>query len=111
MARSKEKKSRGSKKRKSRHPERRKSRLRPTKTVGIVDTIRYTMVGRQKIIGNQEEIRFKVSMELCKHYNTRKGKLGGTSYQKIAQDLITLGVSPRYVGDLWRKHKEKSSTR
>ena len=107
MARSKEKKSRGSKKRKSRHPERRKSRLRPTKTVGIVDTIRYTMVGRQKIIGNQEEIRFKVSMELCKHYNTRKGKLGCKSYQKIAHDLITLGVSPRYVGDLWRKHKEK----
>ena len=46
-------------------------------------------------------------MELCKHYNTRKGKLGCKSYQKIAHDLITLGVSPRYVGDLWRKHKEK----
>jgi hypothetical protein len=65
------------------------------------------MVGRQKIIGNQEEIRLKVSMELCKHCNMRKGKFSRALYQKIVQDLITLGVSPRYVGDLWRKHEEK----
>ena len=64
-----------------------------------------TMVGRQRISGNQEEIRFKTSLQLCKYYNPVTGRLTAT-YQKIAEELIPLGVSWRYVADIWRKHKE-----
>jgi hypothetical protein len=64
------------------------------------------MVGRQKIIGNQEEIRFRTLMQLCKYYDPRRGRLIAT-YQTIAAELISLGVSWRYVADIWRNYKEK----
>ena len=64
-----------------------------------------TMVGQQRISGNQEEIRFKTSLQLCKYYNPVTGRLTAT-YQKIAEELIPLGVSWRYVADIWRKHNE-----
>ena len=64
------------------------------------------MVGRKKLIGNQEEIRFKVSVELCKHYNPERSRLVPKAREKIALLLSPLGVSPKYVGDLWLKYKQ-----
>ncbi len=64
-----------------------------------------TMLGWQSISGNQEEIRFKTSLQLCKYYNPVTRRLT-TTYQKIAEELIPLGVSWRYVADIWKKHKE-----
>jgi hypothetical protein len=63
------------------------------------------MLGRQRISGNQEEIRFKTSLQLFKYYNPVTRRLTAT-YKKIAEELIPLGVSWRYVADIWRKHKE-----
>ena len=72
---------------------------------GNIGTQNRTVVGRQRISGNQEEIRFKTSLQLCKCYNPITRRLT-TTYQKNAEELIPLGVSWRYVADIWRKHKE-----
>ena len=64
------------------------------------------MGGRKKLAGNQEEIHFKVSLELCKHYDPARGQLVPQARKKIALVLAPLGVSPRYVGDVWYKYKE-----
>jgi hypothetical protein len=50
------------------------------------------MVSQQMISGNQEEMRFKASLELRKYYNPSTGKLSATD-QKIVEELIPLGVS------------------
>jgi hypothetical protein len=66
------------------------------------------MVGQKKLLGNQEEIRFRVSLSLCKHVNPETGSIRNRlkAYAQVAQELGGLGVSPRYVGDIWRHHKD-----
>ncbi len=66
------------------------------------------MVGRQKLSGKQEDIRFKVPLPLCKHVDPATGSIRNKLkvYAEIAQELGQLGVSPRYVGDIWRHHKD-----
>ncbi len=57
------------------------------------------MVGRQKLSGKQEEIRFKVSLSLCKHVDPAAGSIRNRlkAYAEIVQELAQLGVSPRYM--------------
>ncbi len=64
------------------------------------------MVGRQKISGKQEKIRFKVCISLCKNIMPETDHLKWGAYFRVSQELSDLGVSPRYVGDVWKKHKE-----
>jgi hypothetical protein len=45
------------------------------------------MVGRQRDSGNQEEIQFKTSLQLCKYYNPITRRLI-VLYKKIAEELI-----------------------
>ena len=70
--------------------------------------MRITIVGQQKLSGKQEEIRFKISLSLCKHVDPATGSIRNRlkAYVEIAQELVELGVSPRYVGDIWRRHKD-----
>jgi hypothetical protein len=66
------------------------------------------MAGHKKLSGKQEEIRFKVSLCLCKYVSPETGSLKNRlkAYWHVAQELGDLGVSPRYVGDIWRCHKD-----
>ena len=56
--------------------------------------------------GNQHVIRMKVALSLAKHVNWRTKKLERKAYVRIAEELNTFGVSPYYVGYLWRKHNQ-----
>jgi hypothetical protein len=56
--------------------------------------------------GRQEDIRMKGALSLAKHINWRTKKLEHKPYVRIAEDLNTFGVSPYYVGTIWRKHKQ-----
>ena len=62
------------------------------------------MVGHKKLSGKQEEIRFQVSLALCLHVSPKTGSLKNRlqAYAQVARELAPLGVSPRYVGDIWR---------
>jgi hypothetical protein len=64
------------------------------------------MVGRQKLSGKQEKIQFKVCISLCKNIMPNTDHLKRGAYFSLSQELSDLGVSPRYVGDVWKKHKE-----
>ena len=64
------------------------------------------MVGRQTISGKQEKIRFKVCISLCKNIMPETDHLKWGAYFRVLQEFSHLGVSPRYVGDAWKKHKE-----
>ena len=48
----------------------------------------------------------KVALSLAKHVNWRTKKLELNTYARIAEELNTFGVSPYYVGTIWRKHKQ-----
>ena len=48
----------------------------------------------------------KVALSLTKHINWRTKKLKHKAYVRIAEELNTFGVSPYYVGTIWRKHKQ-----
>jgi hypothetical protein len=63
--------------------------------------------GRKKLSGRQEDICFLVTLSLCKNLVPETDCLKAGAFIRIANDLITLGVSPRYVGDIWRKHKNE----
>jgi hypothetical protein len=67
-----------------------------------------TMVGQKKLSGNQEEVRIKVSLCLCKYVSPKTGSITNRlkAYAQVPQELGQLGVSPRYVGDIWRRHKD-----
>jgi len=65
------------------------------------------MVGRQKLSGKQEEIQFKVCIFLCKNIVPSTDRLKRRAYIIVSQELSGLGVSPRYVSDVWRKHKKE----
>ena len=54
--------------------------------------------------GRQEDIRMKVALSLAKHINWRTKKLELNTYARIAEELNTFGVSPWYVGYIWKKH-------
>jgi hypothetical protein len=54
----------------------------------------------------QEDIRMKVALSLTKHVNWRTKKLERKAYVRIAEELNTFGVSPWYVGHIWRKHNQ-----
>ena len=57
--------------------------------------------------GRQEDIPMKVALSLAKHINWRTKKLKHKAYVMIAEELNTFfGVSPYYVGTIWRKHKQ-----
>ena len=62
--------------------------------------------GRKKISGRQEEICTKVSLSLCKNLVPETDRLRAGAYARISNELSSLGVSPRYVGDVWRMHKK-----
>ena len=64
------------------------------------------MVGQQKLSGKQEEIQFKVCISLCKNIMPETDHLKRGAYFRVSQELSDLGVSPRYVGDVSKKHKE-----
>ena len=66
------------------------------------------MAGHKKLSGKQEEIRFRVSLALCRHVSPETGSLKNRlqAYAQVACELGQLGVSPRYVGDIWRRHKD-----
>ena len=65
------------------------------------------MAGHKKLSGKQEEIRFRVSLALCRHVSPETGSLKNRlqAYAQVACELGQLGVLPRYVGDIWRHHK------
>ncbi len=48
----------------------------------------------------------KVALSLVKHINWRTKKLERKAYVRIAEELNTFGVSPYYVGTIWREHKQ-----
>ena len=66
------------------------------------------MVGRQQLSGKHEEIQFKVCISLCKNILPETDHLKRGAYFRVSQELSDLRVSPRYVGDVWKKHKEDS---
>ena len=53
----------------------------------------------------QEDIRTKIAFSLAKHINWRTKKLKHKAYARIAEELVTFGVLPYYMGSIWRKHK------
>jgi hypothetical protein len=55
--------------------------------------------------GKEHEIRFKVCIALCKNIVPKTEKLKRSAYFRVLQELSSLGVSPRYVADVWQKHK------
>ncbi len=65
------------------------------------------MAGHKKLSGKQEEICFRVSLALCRHVSPETGSLKNRlqAYAQVACELGQLGVLPRYVGDIWRRHK------
>jgi hypothetical protein len=48
----------------------------------------------------------KVVFSLAKHVNWTTKKLERKAYGRIAEELSTFGVSPFYVGTIWRKHNQ-----
>jgi hypothetical protein len=66
------------------------------------------MAGQKKLSGKQEEIRFRVSLSLCKYVSPKTGSIRNRlkAYAQVAQELGQSGVLPRYVGDIWRRHKD-----
>jgi hypothetical protein len=66
------------------------------------------MAGQKKLSGKQEEIRFRVSLSLCKYVSPETGSIRNRlkAYAQVAQELGQLDVLPRYVGDIWRRHKD-----
>ena len=48
----------------------------------------------------------KVALSLAKHVNWRTKKLERKAYGRIAEELRAFGVSPKYVGKIWRKHNQ-----
>ena len=63
------------------------------------------MVGRRLLSGKEHKIRFKVCIALCKNIVPETEKLKRRAYFRVSQELFSLGVSPRFVADVWRKHK------
>ena len=55
---------------------------------------------RKKLPGRQEDIRLQVTLSLCKNIVPETYCLNAWAYLSIASNLSTLGVSPRYVGDI-----------
>ena len=64
------------------------------------------MVGQQQLFGKQEEIWFKVCISLCKNIVSKTDHLKRGVYFRVSQELSDLGVSQRYVSDVWKTHKE-----
>jgi len=62
------------------------------------------MVGRRLLSGKEHEIRFKVCISFCKTIVPETDKLKRRAYFLVSQELSSLGVSPRFVADVWRKH-------
>ncbi len=56
--------------------------------------------------GKWDDIRVKVAIYLAKHVNWRTKKLERKAYGRIAEELSAFGVSPFYVGTIWRKHNQ-----
>ncbi len=63
------------------------------------------MVGRRLLSCKEHEIRFKVCISLCKNIVPETDKLKRRAYFRVLQELSSLGVSPRFVADVWQKHK------
>ena len=72
-----------------------------TKSENLANTPQNCLASRK-----QEDIRMKVALSLAKHVNWRTKKLELNTYARIAEELNTFGVSPWYVGYIWRKHKQ-----
>ena len=49
----------------------------------------------------------QVTLSLCKYIIPETDRLNAGAYSRIAADLIMLGGSPRYVGDIWRQRKKE----
>ncbi len=56
--------------------------------------------------GRQVDICMKVALSLAKHINWQTKTPERKAYVRIADELDTFGVSPYYVGTIWRKHKQ-----
>ena len=63
--------------------------------------------GRKKLSGRQKDIRTRVTLSICKNIVPETDRLKAGAYVRISNELSSLGVSPRYVGDVWRKYKEQ----
>jgi len=63
------------------------------------------MVGWRLLSGKEHEIRFKVCIVLCKNIVPETEKLKRRAYFRVSQEVFSLGVSPRFVADVWQKHK------
>jgi hypothetical protein len=57
------------------------------------------------LIGKQDEIRVKVALCLGKYINPETKKIHWKAYPMIAEELAQFGVSAKYVGTVWRKHR------
>jgi hypothetical protein len=64
------------------------------------------MVGQKHISGTQTDICLKVSIALCKNIIPEPDQLKSKAYKRVSAELHTLGVSPLYVGQIWRKYKK-----
>jgi hypothetical protein len=63
------------------------------------------MVGRRLLSGKEHEIRFKECISFCKNIVPETDKPKRRAYFLVSQELSSLGVSPRFVADVWQKHK------
>jgi hypothetical protein len=63
--------------------------------------------GRKKLSGRQEDVCTKVTLSICKNIVPETDRLKAKAYERIANELSSLGVSPRYVADVWRKYKKQ----
>ncbi len=57
------------------------------------------------LFGKQDDIRIKVALCLGKYFNPETKKRHRKAYPMIAEELVQFGVSPYYVGTVWRKHR------
>ena len=57
------------------------------------------------LIGKQDEICVKVALCLGKYINPVTKKIHWKAYPMIAEELAQFGVSAKYVGTVWRKHR------
>jgi hypothetical protein len=60
----------------------------------------------KKLSIKQEEIQFKLCISLCKNIVPKTDCPKIMAFIRVLQELANLGVSQRYVGAIWRKHKE-----
>ena len=57
------------------------------------------------LVGKQDDIHVTVALCLGKYINPETKKLHRKAYPMIAEELVQFGVSAKYVGTVWRKHR------